>query len=138
MTSGKLDFTSLRNALARLAEGYQRYQSDISDIQIRDGLIQRYEFTYEISHKMLKRHLEMTAANPEAFDALPFADLIRTGNEQSLLKSDWSAWKVFREIRAKTSHTYDEDIAQTVVKVIPAFLEEIQFLVRQLDQRHHD
>ncbi len=84
MTSPQLDFTSLRNALARLAEGYQRYQSDISDIQIRDGLIQRYEFTYEISHKMLKRHLEMTAANPEAFDALPFADLIRTGNEQSL------------------------------------------------------
>jgi nucleotidyltransferase substrate binding protein (TIGR01987 family) len=138
MTSGKLDFSSLRNALARLKEGYQRYQSDISDIQIRDGLIQRYEFTYEISHKMLKRHLEMTSANPEAFDALPFADLIRTGNEQSLLKSDWSAWKIFREMRAKTSHTYDEDIAQTVVKVIPAFIEEIEFLVQQLDQRHHD
>jgi nucleotidyltransferase substrate binding protein (TIGR01987 family) len=135
MTSGKLDFTSLRNALARLAEGYQRYQTDVSDIQIRDGLIQRYEFTYEISHKMLKRHLEMTAANPEAFDALPFADLIRTGNEQSLLKSDWSAWKIFREMRAKTSHTYDEHIAQTVVQVIPAFIEEIEFLVRQLDQR---
>jgi nucleotidyltransferase substrate binding protein (TIGR01987 family) len=135
MTSQQLDFTSLRNALARLAEGYQRYQTDICDIQIRDGLIQRYEFTYEISHKMLKRHLEMTAANPEAFDALPFADLIRTGNEQSLLKSDWSAWKIFREMRAKTSHTYDEHIAQTVVQVIPAFIEEIEFLVRQLDQR---
>ena len=136
MASGKLDFTSLRSALSRLAEGYQRYQSDVSDIQIRDGLIQRYEFTYEISHKMLKRHLEMTSANPEAFDALPFADLIRTANEQSLLKSDWSAWKIFREMRAKTSHTYDEDIAQTVVKVIPAFIEEIEFLVQQLDQHH--
>jgi nucleotidyltransferase substrate binding protein (TIGR01987 family) len=138
MTSGKLDFSSLRNALARLAEGYQRYETDVSDIQIRDGLIQRYEFTYEISHKTLKRHLEMTAANPEAFDALPFADLIRSGNEQSLLKSDWSAWKIFREMQAKTSHTYDEHIAQTVVQVIPAFIEEIEFLVRQLDQRHHD
>jgi nucleotidyltransferase substrate binding protein (TIGR01987 family) len=137
MTTGKLDFTSLRNALARLKEGYARYKSDVSDIQIRDGLIQRYEFTYEISHKMLKRHLEMTSANPEAFDALPFADLIRTGNEQSLLKSDWTTWKVFREMRAKTSHTYDEDVAQSVVKVIPAFVEEIEFLVRQLDQ-HHD
>ena len=136
MASGKLDFTSLRSALSRLAEGYKRYQSDVSDIQIRDGLIQRYEFTYEISHKMLKRHLEMTSANPEAFDALPFADLIRTANEQSLLKSDWSAWKVFREMRSKTSHTYDEDIAQTVVKIIPAFIDEIEFLVRQFDQRH--
>jgi nucleotidyltransferase substrate binding protein (TIGR01987 family) len=122
--------------LSRLAEGYQRYQTDVSDIQIRDGLIKRYEFTYEISHKMLKRHLEMTSANPEVFDALSFADLIRTANEQSLLKSDWSAWKIFREMRAKTSHTYDEDIAQTVVKIIPAFIDEIEFLVRQFDQRY--
>jgi len=63
-------------------------------------------------------------------------DLIRTGNELSLLKSDWTAWKVFREMRAKTSHTYDEDIALTVVQIIPKFIQEIQFLVNQLEIRH--
>ena len=116
MASNKLDLSTLHKALGRLDEGYQRYLLDVRDLQIRDGLIQRYEFTYEISHKMLKRHLEMTSPNPEIFDAMPFADLIRTGNELSILKSDWSAWKLFREMRAKTSHTYDEDIAQTVVQ----------------------
>jgi len=136
MASVKLDFTSLRNALIRLDEGYQRYLLDTSDIQIRDGLIQRYEFTYEISHKILKRYIEMTSPNPEIWDAMPFADLIRTGNELSLLKSDWTAWKVFREMRAKTSHTYDEDIALTVVQIIPKFIQEIQFLVNQLEIRH--
>ena len=135
MTSQQLDFSSLRNALARLSEGYQRYQSDISDIQIRDGLIQRYEFTYEISHKMLKRHLEMTAANPEAFDALPFADLIRTGNEQSLLKSDWSAWKIFREMRALANNALEDKAALEIVRIIPLFIEEIQFFICQL--RNH-
>lgn len=99
-------------------------------------MIQRYEFTYEISHKILKRHIEMISANLEILDAMPFADLIRTGNELSLLKSDWTAWKVFREMRAKTSHTYDEDIALTVVQIIPLFIQEIQFLVRQLEIRH--
>ena len=132
MTTGKLDFTSLRNALARLKEGYARYESDVSDIQIRDGLIQRYESTYEISHKMLKRHLEMTSANPEAFDALPCADLIRTGNEQSLLKSDWTAWKVFREMRALANNALEDQAALEIVKVIPIFIEEIQFFIRQL------
>ena len=132
MTTGKLDFTSLRNALARLKEGDARYESDVSDIQIWDGLIQRYEFTYEISHKMLKRHLEMTSANPEAFDALPFADLIRTGNEQSLLKSDWTAWKVFREMRALANNALEDQAALEIVKVIPIFIEEIQFFIRQL------
>lgn len=135
MASNKLDLSTLHKALGRLDEGYQRYLLDVSDLQIRDGLIQRYEFTYEISHKMLKRHLEMTSPNPEIFDAMPFADLIRTGNELSILKSDWSAWKLFREMRAKTSHTYDEDIAQTVVQVIPDFIHEARYLAQQLELR---
>ena len=135
MASNKLDLSTLHKALGRLDEGYQRYLLDVRDLQIRDGLIQRYEFTYEISHKMLKRHLEMTSPNPEIFDAMPFADLIRTGKELSILKSDWSAWKLFREIRAKTSHTYDEDIAQTVVQVIPDFIHEARYLAQQLELR---
>jgi nucleotidyltransferase substrate binding protein (TIGR01987 family) len=135
MASNKLDLSTLHKALGRLDEGYQRYLLDVRDLQIRDGLIQRYEFTYEISHKMLKRHLEMTSPNPEIFDAMPFADLIRTGNELSILKSDWSAWKLFREMRAKTSHTYDEDIAQTVVQVIPDFIHEARYLAQQLELR---
>lgn len=135
MASNKLDLSTLHKALGRLDEGYQRYLLDVRDLQIRDGLIQRYEFTYEISHKMLKRHLEITSPNPEIFDAMPFADLIRTGNELSILKSDWSAWKLFREMRAKTSHTYDEDIAQTVVQVIPDFIHEARYLAQQLELR---
>ena len=135
MASNKLDLSTLHKALGRLDEGYQRYLLDVRDLQIRDGLIQRYEFTYEISHKMLKRHLEMTSPNPEIFDAMPFADLIRTGNELSIIKSDWSAWKLFREMRAKTSHTYDEDIAQTVVQVIPDFIHEARYLAEQLELR---
>ena len=55
MSSIQLDLTPLDNAIARLDEGWTRYQRDVSDIQIRDGLIQRFEFTYEISHKMLRR-----------------------------------------------------------------------------------
>jgi len=135
MASNKLDLSPLHKALGRLDEGYQRYLLDVRDLQIRDGLIQRYEFTYEISHKMLKRHLEMTSPNPDIFDAMPFADLIRTGKELSILKSDWSAWKLFREMRAKTSHTYDEDIAQTVVQVIPDFIHEARYLAQQLELR---
>lgn len=130
-----LDISPLLNAIARLQEGWQRYQQDISDIQIRDGLVQRFEFTYEISHKMLKRYLEQTSASPDQFDAMPFADLIRTANEQGLLKGDWPAWRGYRDMRSKTSHTYDEDVALQVVAGIPAFLAEAQFLAAQLTER---
>ena len=80
-------------AVMRLAEGLERYLRDTTDTQIRDGLIQRFEFTYELSHKMLKRYLEMASATPEQLQSMPFADLIRTGNEQGLLLSNWPRWR---------------------------------------------
>ncbi|MEY3642539.1 MAG: hypothetical protein RLZZ149_467, partial [Pseudomonadota bacterium] len=98
--------------------------------------IQRYEFTYEISHKMLKRHLEMTAPNPDIYDSMSFADLIRSGNEQALLRSDWTKWKVYREMRAKTSHTYDENTAVEVVSVISDFILEAQYLLDRLQKNY--
>jgi nucleotidyltransferase substrate binding protein (TIGR01987 family) len=131
-----LDLTSLSKALQRLAEGLARYRSDTSDTQIRDGLIQRFEFTYEISHKMLKRFLESASATPSSFDAMPFADLIRSGNEQGLLLGKWTDWKRYREMRSLTSHTYDENVALGVVEGIPAFLAEAEFFLKQLQERN--
>ena len=131
----QLDVESLINAAQRLEEGQARYQKDESDIQIRDGLVQRFEFTYELSHKMLKRYLELNSANPTQFDQMTFADLILTGNEQGVLASDWMVWKNFREMRSSTSHAYDEAIALKVVSGIPDFLEEVKFLLHQLQVR---
>lgn len=83
-----LDISSLTNVITRLAEGWVRYQSDISNTQIRDGLIQRFEFTYELAHKILKRYLEASAANPAEFNQADFHYLIRSANEQGLLLGD--------------------------------------------------
>ncbi|MEW6206557.1 MAG: nucleotidyltransferase substrate binding protein [Pseudomonadota bacterium] len=131
-----LELSSFDNAILRLDEGIQRYEKDITDIQIRDGLIQRFEFTYELSHKMLKRFLESTSPSPAEIDELAFQDLIRTGNEQGLLLSDWAHWKKYREMRARTSHTYVESVALQVVSEIPTFLKEAQFLNAQLHSRN--
>ena len=90
-----LDISPIVKALDRLEEGWQCYQQDIHDLQIRDGLVQRFAFTYEISHKILKRYLEHTSASPAQFDQMPFPDLIRTANEQGVLKSDWPTWRHF-------------------------------------------
>jgi len=134
--SNELDLTPLANAVERLAEGLAEYQQNTSYALIRDGLVQRFEFTYEISHKMLKRYLALALASPAEFDSMPFGDLIRTGNEQGLLLSDWSNWKRYREMRSKTSHTYDEGIALQVVAGIPDFLAEARYLLEQLQRRN--
>ena len=130
-----LDPTPLVNAVGRLREGLRRHRQDPSDEQLRDGLIQRFELTYELSHRMLKRYLRDSAASLDEFDRLSFADLIRTGNAQGLLHADWPAWRRFREMRARTSHTYDANVASAVVSAIPEFLAEAEHLCAELQNR---
>lgn len=127
-----IDISPLEKSIARLDEGLTRYQQHRKDTQLRDGLIQRFEFTYELSHKMLKRYLRLTSANPQLFDDMPFQDLIRLGNTQGLLHDDWPIWRKYREMRTKTSHTYDEEVALEVVTSIPDFLKEAVYLHEQL------
>lgn len=127
-----LDFTPLANAVSRLDEGLARYRRDESDAQIRDGLIQRFEFTYDLSHKLLRRALEAASANPAEVDRMTFPALIRTASEQGLVASDWAAWRTWREMRNITSHTYDEAKAVEVVAAVPGFLAEAKDLLGRL------
>ncbi|CDO38348.1 conserved hypothetical protein [Novosphingobium sp. KN65.2] len=130
-----LNFSSLAHAVSRLEEGLTRYLSDTSDAQIRDGLIQRFEFTYDLSHKMLRRSLEAAAANPEEVDRMSFPELIRTGVELGLVAGDWPDWRTYREMRNITSHTYDEAKALQVAQAIPGFLDEARALLDRLQNR---
>ncbi|HHW7567754.1 TPA: nucleotidyltransferase substrate binding protein [Mannheimia haemolytica] len=131
--SDKLDIMPLIRVVQRLDKGLARYQANIGDIQIRDGLIQRFEFTYELSHKMLKRYLMSNSASPALIEQMNFQDIIRTGNEKDLLLGNWLDWKKYRDMRSRTSHTYDEETALEVVAGIPKFLAEAQFLQGKLE-----
>lgn len=130
-----LDLTSFDKALLRLEEALHAYQGAPGNTLYRDATIQRFEFTYEVAHKMLKRFLEMTSPNPAAIDEMAFADMIRTGSEQGLLRSGWDKWKDYRKARGTTSHTYDEAKAMEVAAIIPDFLREAQCLRDELRKR---
>jgi nucleotidyltransferase substrate binding protein (TIGR01987 family) len=119
----------------RLQEGFERHQREPADEQLRDGLIQRFEFTYELSYRMLRRFLRHVAASPDAYDQMSFQDLIRSANEQGLLLRDWTAWRRYRDMRAKTSHTYSTSVAAEVVGGIPDFLAEAAHLCSQIRRR---
>jgi hypothetical protein len=84
---------------------------------------------------MLKRYLKETAASPDDIDRMPFADLVRSANAQGLLRSDWPVWRRFREMRARTSHTFDAQVALQVASAIPGFLEEAEHFYAELQRR---
>jgi nucleotidyltransferase substrate binding protein (TIGR01987 family) len=134
----ELDFSPLKNAIEQLEKSLKYANSPQAESdpglfeQLRNSVIQCFEFTYELSHKMLRRYLNERSANPDDIELSTFADLIRTGNEQKMLRSDWSRWKVYRQARTNSSHTYDEDKAIAVYQIAPEFLEEAQYLYREL------
>jgi nucleotidyltransferase substrate binding protein (TIGR01987 family) len=130
-----LDISSLQKAAATLADILVEYNKDETKIIVRDSVIHRFEYNYELAFKMVKRYLEMTEANSETIKTMSFQDIIRLGNERGLLRSELKKWKEFREKRNITSHTYNEDTASDVLAIVADFLAEVQFLLDTLQKR---
>lgn len=130
-----LELQSFNQAIRSLKLALDEYKVNNTDF-IRDSCIQRFEYTYELSWKMLKRYLETTSPNPAEFDEMSFQNLIRTGNEKSLLLSNLEVWKKYRVARGTTSHTYNNQKALEVFSIIPDFLKEAQYLLQQLEKNN--
>ncbi len=131
-----VDLGPLRRTIGALQEALFTYQSRTTDeslrVLLRDATIQRFEFTFEVAWKTLKRFLEESSI--ESIDRLTNRQLFRLGFEQGLLR-DSAAWMLYLGRRNLTSHVYSEAIAAQVFEVIPQFLEDARFLLAQLEQR---
>lgn len=127
----KINTIILEKALNGLNEVLVLKKDDI----IRDSAIQRFEYTYELSIKLLRRQLEEMADVSTEIDHLSYRDLIRMGAEKGLINNP-VLWFDFREKRNITSHTYDEARAEEVYKVLPVFAEESLFLLNSIKNRN--
>ena len=130
----KLDLTPFENALNSLIEVINVYNSDETNLITRDSMIQRFEYTYSIALKTIKRFFSY-GAFVENVDSMTFNEMVRQANKMDLLKSNLETWTLFREKRNLTSHTYDEKIAKDVAGIVPLFSEEAQFLLNKLKER---
>lgn len=136
-----LDFSALASAIRQLEKSLAYAGSEMAENnndlfeQFRNSVIQCFEFTYELSHKMLKRYLEATAANPDEIDLSTFQNIIRMGNEKGLLRSDWTVWRNYRLARSNSSHAHDRNKADAVYRISADFLDEAKYLHRQLTEK---
>lgn len=108
MKSLDFKFMNLKRAYSKLSEVAKRYDG-VDDI-LRDSLIQRFEFTYELCHKTLLEFMKyegiaMTDSFPRTVFKKAYAnDFI----------SDDILWIQLMEDRNSTSHIYNENIADEV------------------------
>jgi nucleotidyltransferase substrate binding protein (TIGR01987 family) len=130
-----LYLTSLEKALSSLERAIERSQKVPEDEEIRDCVIQRFEYTYELSWKMLKRQLKIDSQTPASIDAMAFKEMIREGAERGLINNP-EAWFEYRRQRNVTSHAYDVTKAISVYETALTFLTDAKSLLQILQQRN--
>jgi nucleotidyltransferase substrate binding protein (TIGR01987 family) len=114
---------SLRNAVAALRavqakaedSAFMAAQDEVTREAIRSGVIQHFEFTYELSWKFIKRWLEENIGRDSA-DGVSRRELFRMGAENRLV-DNVAAWMRYHDARNVTSHTYDLSVAAKVYAV---------------------
>lgn len=129
-----LDIKPFENAIKSLSEVIQIWKSDMSNNIVRDSMIQRFEYTYSLSLKMVKRFLKQTDLVDNEVNEMTFNELIRKANQFNLLRTNLETWNEYRQKRNMTSHTYDEVAAMEVASIIPDFKDEAEFLLNKLKE----
>jgi len=93
MTPPTLDLSGLRAAIASFEDSLDVvgdaawFSAQSARVQntLMAGVIQNFEFVYELGFKMIKRRLELDSASPADVDALSFRDLLRVAGERGLV-----------------------------------------------------
>lgn len=101
----------------RFEQRYQHFTAVLTRLQdalletnapadlIRDAVIQRFEFTYELAWKTMKDWLAQ-----KDIDVRNAKDTLKEALAQGVI-ADGNRWSVLHEARNLTSHTYDEATA---------------------------
>jgi nucleotidyltransferase substrate binding protein (TIGR01987 family) len=138
-----LDLSSLEKAVTALGdvtarsldEALMGSLDDVTRCAIRAGVVQHFEFTYELSWKFIQRWLKVN--QPEGDPGLPRTrkELFRLAARVGLI-DDPTPWFTFGDARNLTSHTYDEERARQVYEVALDFLAEARDLLARLTARN--
>ena len=102
---------------------------------VRAGVIHSFEVAYEQSWKMIQRWLQENIGRAY-LDGITRRDLFRLA-VQSRLITDADRWMDYHFERNQTSHTYNEDTAQSVFEEATQFADDAKQLLRALEA-HND
>lgn len=119
----------LQRAVSRLKEAIAEYEQTHSQA-VRDGAIQRFEFSAELAWKATQDYLEeqgyLDVHSPKA--------VMRKAYLEGLI-TDEQGWLSLLDARNKTSHLYDDILADQVYQQIQGtYLPLLDALMRRLEQ----
>lgn len=121
-------YDSFRKACKRVLDITEsdKRPADLSELE-QEGLIQRFEYTFELAWKVLQDFLKYKGYE---FVQGPNGTLQKALEDGLILNHD--AWRRMAKARVTTSHTYNEGEAIEIVRKI---YEEYSVLLKQLNTR---
>lgn len=123
---------NFKNAVNRLREAVTEFKQEGASDVVRDGLIQRFEFTYELSWKTTKAYLEdigiVDKNSPKAVIKEAYAQKVIINEEN---------WLLMLTDRNMTSHVYREEMAEEIAeeiaeRITTCYLKEFEMLLEKL------
>lgn len=99
------------NALKRLKEGIEISNPDTLQI---DGILQRFEFTFELSWKTIKDYLEYEGFSEKIGSP---REIIQQAFKQHIIE-DGDGWIKMMLARNSLSHLYDEETSRKIYNEI--------------------
>ena len=121
-------FQNFSRAYSLLRAAFEREVDELNDLE-REGVIQRFEFTFELAWNTLKDRLEYDGV---VMDSVTPRNVIRTAAATGLI-ADGQTWINMLDDRRNTSHRYDVDLLESVLGSIrDNYLPVLDVLYRRL------
>jgi nucleotidyltransferase substrate binding protein (TIGR01987 family) len=114
-----LDLQPLSLAVETLKQAVQLYDAhngpEAERLLLRDGLIQRFEYVYELCWKYIQRWVSQNINTESATPTWSRKELFRLAAEHGLV-ADPAEWFSFTEARNLSAHTYNPAHADTALQ----------------------
>ena len=124
----KQRFENLSKAFVKLKEAIDNYQN-LSTLE-KEGLIQRFEYTFELTWKTLKDYLESQGEIVKS----P-REVIKTAFKYEII-DDGDIWMDILEKRNLFAHTYDESLFnQSLSYIVDSYFLEIEKVYYYLESK---
>jgi nucleotidyltransferase substrate binding protein (TIGR01987 family) len=140
----KLDLSSLRKAVESLEKtskvandrGFMAKLNPDQADTIRAGVIQNFEFTYEVCWKFIQRWIRQNMTPEDADYPRTRKELFRMAARYGLI-ADPLLWFAYGDARNLITHTYDEEKAESVYEIALKFIADAKYLLERLEE-HND
>ena len=126
----KLILTPLKKAVSSLSVALAQPKNEF----VRDAVIQRFEYTYELCWKFIRRDM-IGDQGSELVNSVSRRDLFRLAADKHIIP-DPAPWFEYHRARNETSHTYNEKVAEETYIVARGFCSAAQELLAVLEKKH--